>query len=231
MSALESLIGLLAPPVCIVCGLEGTTICQSCSAIEIIPFGERCFNCSSLSPRGHTCSKCHHDGAPRFVWMTTDYEATAKNLIQKFKFGHQRAAADPIANLMVDNFLSFNSDADILKADYLVVPVPTASSRARERGFDHAALLSQLIAHKLKLQKTNALRRIGQNRQVGVSRAQRIKQAQDQYLTVGSQAVYGRNILLIDDVVTTGATLKSAAKTLRKAGARRVDALVFAKRL
>jgi ComF family protein len=231
MSLLEKAIGWLAPPVCIVCGLEGSTICQGCSAIEIIPFGERCFNCNALSPRCRTCSKCHHDGAPRFVWITTDYEATAKNLIQKFKFGHQRATADPIANLMVDNFLSFNSDADILKADYLVVPVPTASSRARERGFDHAALLSRLIAHRLKLQKISALKRIGQSRQVGVSRAQRIKQAQAQYLIVDPQAVHGRNILLIDDVVTTGATLKSVAKTLRKAGARRVDALVFAKRL
>jgi ComF family protein len=231
MNVLESVIGWLAPPVCISCSSEGETLCAGCAMAGIMPYGERCFNCSALSINSRTCDKCRHGGSPRHVWVTTDYDNLAKNLVLKYKFGQQRAAAQSIAGLMIDTFLSFNSDEDITKADYLVVPVPTASSRVRQRGFDHSALLARAISNKLGLQKNSVLRRIGQSRQVGLSRSERIKQASTQYDIAKPQIIDGRNILLVDDVLTTGATISAVAKLLRKAGARRVDALVFAKKL
>jgi predicted amidophosphoribosyltransferase len=158
MSTLETIIGWLAPPVCISCRSEGETLCDGCALAGIMPFGERCFNCSALSPSCSTCAKCSNRGAPRHVWVTTDYDNLAQDLVQKYKFGQQRVAVQSIASLMVDTFLNFNSDEDIAKAGYLVVPVPTASSRVRQRGFDHSALLAQTVANKLKLQKTVSFR-------------------------------------------------------------------------
>jgi ComF family protein len=231
MAVLDKVIGWLAPPVCVGCGTEGLNICLGCSLAGIIPFGERCFNCSALSARARTCDKCAGRGFPRCVWVATDYGGLAKDLIQTCKFGHQRSAANSIAELMAETFLSFNSDEDILKADYLVVPVPTASSRVRQRGFDHSVALAHCVARRLNLQNIGGLKRIGQSRQVGKTRAERFRQADGKYIAARPKSILGRNILLIDDVVTTGATLSSAAKELRKAGAKRVDALVFAKRL
>jgi ComF family protein len=202
-----------------------------CSIAGIIPFGERCFACSALSSGGRTCKSCRRSGSPRCVWITTDYEGAAKNLVQKYKFGHQRIAAKPLAALMVATFMEFNSDENIKKANYLVVPVPTASGRVRRRGFDHSALFAWWVARQLNLESNNAMIRLGQSRQVGLSRAERLKNAEDKYKVSGIKAIAGRNILLIDDVVTTGATLNSAAKALRMSGAKTVDALVFAKRL
>jgi ComF family protein len=231
MRALDKVIGLLAPPVCLCCGVEGANICDECSLSNIIPFGERCYNCNVISARASTCDKCKNSGAPRHVWVTTDYQGAAKELVQVYKFGHQRVAANSISNFMSETFWFFNSEEDTLKTNYLVVPVPTATSRVRQRGFDHSALLANAVAKNLKLPHKNVMQRLGQSRQVGNTRSERFKQAEGKYIVNKPDAVKGRNILLIDDVVTTGATLCSAAKTLRKAGAKRVDALVFAKRL
>jgi predicted amidophosphoribosyltransferase len=170
MSILEVAIGWLAPPVCVSCSTEGSNICLGCAESNIIPFGERCFNCSGLSSCSRTCEKCNSRGFPRHVWVSTDYGGLAKELVQVYKFGHQRVAAKPIAGIMAETFLAFNSDEEILKADYLVVPVPTASSRIRQRGFDHSVVLACAVAEKLNLQNSRALKRMGQGRQVGRSR-------------------------------------------------------------
>jgi competence protein ComFC len=231
MAVMDSIIGWLAPPLCVLCGAEGATICEGCSIAAIIPFGERCFNCNALSPGCSTCKSCRRSGSPRRVWVVTDYEGVAKDLIQKYKFGHQRVAAKPMARIMSETFMEFNSDKDIKRANYLVVPVPTATSRARVRGFDHSALLAAYIARHLKLKNSNVMARLGQSRQVGMSRVERLKNAEGKYKVSDHDAVNGRNILLIDDVVTTGATINSASKALRLSGAKTVDALIFAKRL
>ncbi len=228
---LETAVGWFAPVVCVGCLAEGTALCITCSMSEIIPFGERCWKCAALSPRSHTCNSCRQTGSPRFVWITTDYDGLAKELVQKYKFGYQRAAAKPLAGVLADTFSTFNSSEDVQKANYLVVPVPTASSRVRQRGFDHAAHLAKRVASQLNLEYSKVLDRLGQTRQVGTKREARIAQAENSYSLRKPGAVIGRNILLIDDVITTGATLHAVSKILRAAGARHVDALVFAKRL
>jgi ComF family protein len=152
-------------------------------------------------------------------------------LVQAYKFGQQRAAAEPLAQAMSQVLLSSYSKGALKAQDYLIVPVPTATSRLRQRGFDHSALLAKLVARKLGGRFYPALGRLGQNRQLGTSRAQRLAQPAGHYFAKRSAAVSGRNILLIDDVLTTGGTLIECSRVLRAAGARHVDALVFAKKL
>ena len=165
------------------------------------------------------------------MWINTDYEKIAKRLVSEYKFRHNRAAVQPIVELMTESFVSFNQDEQIAKKNYLIVPIPTASSRIRQRSFDHADLLAKNIAHKLKHEYRRALLRKGQLRQTGSKRAQRLEQISGSFYVKPYASIKSRNILLIDDVVTTGATISEAAKILRRAGARSVDALIFAKRL
>jgi ComF family protein len=164
------------------------------------------------------------------VWIATDYAGIPKELIHKYKFEKQRVAASSITSLMIENFLDFNNPEQINWLNYLVVPVPTASSRVRERSFDHSILLAGKVAKSLKLETCTAVGRYGTARQLGATRSQRLKQAQESYYICKKSAVNNRNILLVDDVVTTGATLSAVTRILKGAGAKHVDALVFAKR-
>jgi ComF family protein len=218
-------IGFVAPAECLGCGVEDHVVCEACAAAEIIDYGEHCAFCGVYSPASRTCIKCRV-AAPRHVWVSTNYEGLARRLLGRYKFDQLRAAADDIAELMSQTFYDFG-----FEIDYLLVPVPTATSRRRQRGFDHASLLSRELGKKLGFHSADALGRLGQSRQLGAKREIRLRQAKDNYFVRLPELIKSRNILLVDDVITTGATLKAATKTLRRAGAKRIDALVFAKRL
>lgn len=231
MSIFEAVIGWVAPPQCVTCGREGSALCTACSTSEIVPYGQQCWLCNRVSIGGRTCPKCRVGGSPRFVWITTNYDGSAKDLIKIYKFGHQRTAARTLSQLMIETLHDFNNPDELIKLNYLIVPVPTATSRIRQRGFDHSALLSTTLARRMATKSTNVLGRLGQTRQLGAKRPDRLSQPEGNYFVRLPQIIKGRNILLIDDVVTTGTTLKAVTKVLRAAGAKRVDALIFAKRL
>jgi ComF family protein len=165
------------------------------------------------------------------VWINTNYEGAAQQLVRLYKFGQLRAASLPLARLMTGTFLGPGSQGRMAGDNYLVIPLPTATSRVRQRGFGHSELLAKAIAANLRLEYSNGLRRLGQSRQLGARRQDRLTQLAGSFAVKNPSRVAGRHILLIDDVLTTGGSLVSAAKTLKLAGAKQVNALVFAKRL
>jgi ComF family protein len=207
-------------------GEEGSPLCAQCAETGILPFGEHCWRCNRLSPQSRTCDACRRTGSPGHVWITTDHDNLARDLLSFYKFGHHRPAAEPIARMMLQTF-----DKYALVKDYLVVPVPTATSRIRERGFGHTELLARVLSHALHFPYSNNLRRLGQTRQLGAKREERLVQLSSSFAVKQQRLIQGRHILLVDDVVTTGGTIISAAKALRSAKAASIDALLFAKRL
>ncbi|HEX5395343.1 MAG TPA: hypothetical protein VFW52_03280, partial [Candidatus Saccharimonadales bacterium] len=166
MSILEAAIGWIAPPCCIVCGIEGSALCATCTKEKIIPYGERCYGCGVVSRGSRTCERCRA-GAPRHVWVGANYESAASNLVKVYKFKQLRPAAHSMAEIMARTYAKY---CGLHIVDYLVVPVPTASGRIRNRGFDHADYLAAKIAKILGFKKINALARLGQSRQVGAER-------------------------------------------------------------
>lgn len=231
MRLLDSMMGWLAPPVCLCCGQEGSALCSICESSEVLPYGAKCWHCGRLSSDASACTAARAGGSPRYVWVSTDYEGAAKDLIRLYKYGQMRAAVIPIAEVMSRTFLDFNSDDDIAARNYLLVPIPTASSRMRRRSFDHASLLARQISSKLKTDSARVLSRLGQTKQVGAKRSERLKQLKGKMYVKNPGKVAGRNILLVDDVVTTGATINAASTALRAHGAKSVSALIFAKKL
>jgi ComF family protein len=226
MSVLETAIGWLAPPQCVNCGAEDHALCAGCSAL-LGEFGPRCWRCNRLSQGSGTCVACRRSGSPAHVYIVTDHDGLARDLLSAYKFGHQRAASRIIAKLMAQTLAKSRQDA----ISCVIVPIPTATSRVRQRGFDYTALLARRLSLELKTPYAPALRRLGQTRQLGAKREHRLAQLSGSFSVKDPKAIGGQNILLIDDVVTTGGTIIAAAQALRRAGAARVDALLFAKRL
>jgi ComF family protein len=204
MSLLDSLLGWLAPHACLACGRESELLCVWCRSEHLLPFkGE-----IPLLPINN-------------LWIRTAYGGHARMLLRRFKFERAMAAAKTIAGAMGEAL-------PYLPRQTVVVPIPTATSRVRSRGYDHAVLLARNIARIQGLPYARALTRLTQSRQVGASRAQRLTQLEGAFATVKPKLINNADILLVDDVLTTGATLAEAAKTLRAAGAATVSALVFA---
>lgn len=112
-----------------------------------------------------------------------------------------------------------------LDETWVIVPIPTAPARIRTRGYDQALLLARALAATRKLPYRRLLTRQSSARQLGANR--RTRQAQAAHLFTAADAT-GKKILLVDDVCTTGATLKAAATALRQAGATEVAAAVAA---
>ena len=120
----------------------------------------------------------------------------------------------------------------LLPDELVVVAVPTTGTHQRLRGFDHSRLLAQTIAKKLNKPFKPALHRHGTTRQVGSTRQLRLKQLKGTFYVPSYKVdqVVGNSVLLLDDVMTTGATVEEAVRALKVAGAKRVYALVLAKR-
>jgi ComF family protein len=147
------------------------------------------------------------------------YDGAIKQLITALKYEHQRSAAKLAARLITP--LLDSSDFDVVTA------VPTSTSRRRQRGYNQAALIAREVAQQLHLPYRETLGRVSNIHQVGTDRRHRLEQVKGIFRPVADVA--GQRLLIIDDVLTTGATMAECAKELKTAGAKRVWGGVVAK--
>lgn len=214
------LLNFFAPDSCIQCGDEGSLLCDGCRlSMESIP--SRCFYCQKATSDFDTCEKCRKNTNIKRLYVASEYKDSAKQLISTLKFKSKRQSSLPIS-LMIAEQLPYLAEGT------LIVNLPTAPQRIRQRGFDHTWHIAREIAKQKGVQARRVLRRKDNHRQVGSSRKQRIAQSKDSYRAVNIEDIKGKTIILIDDVVTTGASLSSAIKTLKQAGAKDVQAATFA---
>lgn len=181
----------------------------------------RCYRCQRLTTEYAVCRSCRSSSALYRVWVGTTYEGVAKQLLWRYKFQRARAAAYPIAQTLHDR-LPFLPLATVISF------VPTATSRLRLRGYDQAELVAVELARLRHLPCRRLVTRISQARQVGASRKQRQQHMRQAFLVAKPALCRDAHVVVVDDVVTTGATLEAVAKALRNAGAARVDGAVFA---
>ena len=220
MRLLEKLVGILAPFECINCGQEGEIVCNNCSSGAFPAIPSRCYRCHTATIDFKLCERCKRVSKLSQVWVRTELRGIPRSLLHAFKFDRAQAASKLLAARM--------GQLINLPENTIVVPIPTATSRVRERGYDHARLMGRDIANSNNLRLVTGLSRLDQARQVGAKRDVRLSQLKGAFRVSQRRLIVGAHILLVDDVLTTGATLEEAALTLKMAGAKKVDAIVFA---
>ena len=247
----EAALEVISPTRCAGCERPGTLLCDGCIA-RITPIDpvHACTRCGA--PFGDVlCTECAGDGAfaasdaPSGLHAcapaceplgrtlaATVFEGPVSRIVRAYKDAGERRLAQPIAELMLDAAEHAEAAAPeryggLLSAADAIVFVPVTAAAFSRRGFDHMELVASTFSYMAEKPVLDALLKHGKGDQRALGRAERQKQAQGLYEVV--EPVAGKRLLLLDDVITTGATLRAARASLLQAGAARVDALAFAR--
>lgn len=227
----------LFPVFCLSCRKEGEWLCENCLAQTEIPDFQVCPACEKqITDKGFLCRTCRNvkNSALDGLIVSVSYENPAvKKLIHTFKYRFVPDIAGPLSNLVVKVLIRNDS----LLPD-LVVPVPLHVKRLRWRGFNQSRLLAEQMSLKLappmKLEVSDLLERQRHSRpQMEIKNHQeRLQNVRDIFFLARDadcEKIRDKKILLVDDICTTGATLRECAKVLKSAGAKKVFAAVVAR--
>lgn len=233
-AALHSSLNLALPPLCPACRelVAGNGLCASCwSKLALIerPYCERLGIPFAYDPGPGVLSMQAIADPPAYARAraAVRYDEVARTLVHALKYGDRLDLAPTAGRWMARAGRDLLQDADAL------VPVPLHWRRLWARRFNQSALLAKAIAAESGVPiAEHALRRVKATaQQVGLSQKERAGNVQGAFgvPAEGKAEVKGRRLVLIDDVLTSGATADACARTLLRAGASQVDVLVFAR--
>ena len=213
------------PPNCAGCGVKGYRWCPACHANGPHVSGPVCPICGEPGRNGKTCHHCRqHPPAFTTARAWALHDGSARHALHQLKYRRDIGLGDALSQEMILLLDELDWQPQI------VVPVPLGKNRQQERGYNQAALLARPVSLALGLPyKPQVLQRKRETRtQVGLTRDERRQNMRGAF-TARRQSVEGRHVLLVDDVMTTGATLNSAAIALKEAGAANIWAITFAR--
>jgi len=230
----RSLFDLLLPPTCPLCLAPippgpFDTFCANCQQ-QILPLSAAaCRRCAHPYPADvaddHLCASCLAEDPPLFERVIVGglFEGALQEAIHRFKYRGQINLDLPLADLLLTELRHHPMSFD------LILPVPLHTRRLRQRTYNQSLLIARQIARHYRVPCPPQLlqRTIDTVAQQGLSAEQRRKNLRRAF--TASAAVAGKNILLIDDVMTTGATARECSRALRKAGTAIITVAVLAR--
>ena len=215
---MKRLLDVLLPPACPGCGREGAAVCRQC-----LPFLARRRDEPVGVPLGLATSQ--PSGLVQLEWCCS-YSGVARAALAALKYDGELRLVEVLAEQMAARWARAGIGGDVL------VPVPVHAARLRQRGFDQAELLARAAGRLLNLPVATVLERATRTAaQHSLGRRARAANVGGAFVVgaTGRGAVKGRWPVLIDDVVTTGATLSGCAQALYAAGAHAVSGLALAR--
>jgi competence protein ComFC len=221
MNIIEKLLSVIAPHNCMLCKAEGDLLCGSC-ALSLPTLPSICYACGKATANNMPCTEHKLKNRPNQIFIHSEYKGTIKELLREYKFNYKRSASKDIA-LLLDSILPYYPEPP------LVTYVPTIGQHVRTRSFDHCKLIAKELARTRGWLYVNLLYKTKNIQQKGANRAERKKQIKDAIAGMNQKLIKDSHILLVDDVITTGATIEACAEVLYSIGARQVDVVVLAR--
>lgn len=213
---LRVLLDIVLPPRCLACDGDGYPLCASC--MQRFPWNDRaCARCAAPG-RAPLCRRCGTDPPPLVgARSVARYEGVARDALMRFKLGGERRAAAALAAPM----------AARAPEAAVFTPVPATKASVRARGFDPAALLARHVARTLGAACVDLLVKVRATRDsAGLGRAERRTNLEGAFAPARPAPPV---VVLVDDIMTTGATAEACARALVAGGARAIHLLTFAR--
>jgi len=251
----NSFLDLIFPIECLNCGQEGVWLCKNCFHELKFKPEQYCLNCKKENEFGEFCSGCKQTYALNGVWIAGDYEnKIIQALIKNLKYRFAKNISETLGKFLAVFLRNLINKTRLKQLDLgqgvpwrkfekiknapkiffnfqnsLIIPVPLHKKRLRWRGFNQAGTIAEIISKNFNLLLSSQLIRVKHKKpQAKLSEADRKTNIGGCFSWQG-ETLQNKNIILIDDVTTTGSTLEECAKILKKAGANEVWGLVVAK--
>ncbi|MBL8246596.1 MAG: ComF family protein [Rhodanobacteraceae bacterium] len=230
-SLADGLGAALLAPACVLCRREatGARLCQECLAL-LVPNGSACARCAEPLPAPTpVCGKCSQR-PPAFdaAWAGFQYLAPLDQLVQRLKFDDALAVGRALLPHWLAAFRAHRAQhGDALPA--ALVPVPLHRSRLRQRGYNQALELARDLGRELGIPVHDALARARATAPMpGLDWDARRRNVRDAFAVTAARLP--AHVALVDDVMTSGATVGEAARVLKRAGVQRVEVIVLARK-
>lgn len=231
IKARNIVLDILFPPICINCQQflndKNKLICEQC--LSLIKFNNTLFCPVCRARLADNKRICHYDSHYLLAAAGNYDDLVLQNLIHYFKYKSFKNLAPVLGEILIKYLNSLNPQFSILNS--IVIPISLHPRRERRRGFNQAKLIAKILAENFNLEISEDLKRTKNNKpQVECRDSEtRTKNIENCFEIKNPEKIRGKNILLIDDVFTSGATMNEAVKILKQNNARKIIALVLAK--
>lgn len=205
---IDSILSCIAPHYCCKCGKIGTILCQDCKKYIINISQTSCLLCGRNIKKQTFCRHCRG-------WCLTTRTGVVGEIINQLKFRRVQAGVEALAEILDETLPELNDNV-------VLSPAPTSPSSIRRRGFDHMAIITKKLAKKRQLPYSPLLRRrTNVTQHFAKTATQRHQQAKYFFEVIKAPDPH-LTYVIIDDIYTTGSTLKAAQKCLKDAGAKHI---------
>lgn len=229
------ILDIIFPKKCVGCGKFDTYFCKSC-ILNILQTDLVCPRCEKLALGGQTHPICKRRFGLDGLWSLGIYQDSLRKAIKQLKYGRVKGLAEILTDITIEYWAKFQPFVfDQIKKTrgegWIIVPVPLHFWRTNNRGFNQASLLGQVLSKKLGLEYRDALKRIRYTKpQVKLKGYDRHQNIHNAFVITKPYTLSPRPyVLLIDDVWTTGSTLRECCYILKRNGAKKIWAITLAR--
>lgn len=226
------ILDFIFPKRCVNCKKQGSYLCQNCFVYLSFDVKNLCLICDKPTFNNLTHPRCKRKYAIEGCFSALTYNKTTQKLIYNFKY---KPFLKDLTTVLTDLFYESiiqneNFNQELKKGEWIFVPIPLSSTKLKKRGYNQSEILAKTLSKRFKIPVQNILKRErNTTSQVGLSNMDRKLNVKNAFILNTKYLIQNTNVFLVDDVVTTGSTLKEAANVLKRNGVKKVIGLTLAR--